>query len=375
MTDNTEVSTESPIAEYRPTEAALADLRQRYATAVFDVRKPSGMVEAKAARAELRKLRVALEAERKTIKAPALERCRQIDDEAKRITAELVSLEDPIDDQIKAEESRKEEERRQREEAERKRIAEIQERIAAFGADAGKVIGQPAVVIKARIDRLVAVEIGVADFDEFVDQALEARTAALAAMEEQLERQQEHEAEQERIRQERAELEQLRREQQVRQAAEEVAAAERRRAEDEAAAAERQRLADEARAQREQEEAERAERQRLEQEQRDREESERQERQRAEDAQRAAEQAEHDEQARIAREAEEGRLRAEREELRRQGEAQAAERRRLEAEALANVTLHDAAVSASEFLHAQGFADAQPTRMLDAALSREAVEA
>lgn len=418
-----EVVTESPIAEYRPTEAALADLRQRYATAVFDVRKSSGMAEAKAARAELRKLRVALEAERVSIKAPALERCRQIDGEAKRINAELVSLEDPIDDQIKAEESRKEKERKQREEAELKRIAEIQERIAAFAADAGKVIGQPAVVIKARIERLVAVEIGVADFDEFVDQALEARTAALAAMEEQLERQQEHEAEQARIQQERAELEQLRAQQAEaqrvieennRRIAEEAQAERDRK--DEEARLERQRQADEERAERDrvagqrqliadlkglplelvsapasliEEEIERltsdehlldgvADDFRAEAEStlvastdklrdmlrlaKEQETLAAQLRQQRDDQERE-------------RQAEQERQQAEREELRRQGELQAQERRRLEAEALANVTLHDAAVSASEFLHAQGFGDAQPTRMLDAALSRDEVTA
>ena len=75
------------IVEYSSTAAALAELRSRYA-APFDVATAKGMALAKEARAEVRGYRTALETLRKEIKAPALERCRLIDDEAKRITPE-----------------------------------------------------------------------------------------------------------------------------------------------------------------------------------------------------------------------------------------------------------------------------------------------
>ena len=51
---------------------------------------------------------------RKEIKAPALVRCKLIDEETKRITSELLALEVPIDEQIKAEEKRLRAERRTR---------------------------------------------------------------------------------------------------------------------------------------------------------------------------------------------------------------------------------------------------------------------
>lgn len=101
------------ITEYSKTEAALADLRERYATTQFDVSTTGGMNSAKAARAEIRGYRVDLEKMRKKIKAPALERCNLIDAEAKRITIELVKLEAPIEQLISAEELRKDEERRE----------------------------------------------------------------------------------------------------------------------------------------------------------------------------------------------------------------------------------------------------------------------
>lgn len=115
------------IVEYSKTDAALADLAQRYKGVVFDVTAREGMHTAVKGRAELRTYRVALEKTRKEIKAPALERCQLIDAEARRITAELAALEDPIDSQIKKEEQRKEDERMAVVRAEDARIAAEQQ--------------------------------------------------------------------------------------------------------------------------------------------------------------------------------------------------------------------------------------------------------
>lgn len=111
------------IQEYSATEAALADLAQRYKGVVWDVTNPTQMIEAKKARQEIRGYRTSLEKMRVKIKAPALEHCRLIDTEAKRITVELEALETPIDNQIKAEEQKKENERLAKERAEAERIA------------------------------------------------------------------------------------------------------------------------------------------------------------------------------------------------------------------------------------------------------------
>ena len=101
----------SALTEYNPTEAALADLRQRYADVAFDLTTTKGDKEARAARKELVTLRTSLEAKRKELKAPALERAKLIDTEAKRIEAAILELEEPIDAQIKADEARRERER------------------------------------------------------------------------------------------------------------------------------------------------------------------------------------------------------------------------------------------------------------------------
>lgn len=204
------------IAEYSPTEAALADLRQRYANVVFDVATTKGMEAARKGRAEIRGYRTALEAKRKEIKAPALERCRLIDEEAKRITGELVALEDPIDSLIKAEEQRKEAERAAKELAERQRVTKIHERIGSLAELVATKTGRSSAEIERTIE---TVESWTPDgwAAEFTEQAQAAKAAALAKLGELRAAAIEQEAEQARLKAEREELARLRAEQQQRE--------------------------------------------------------------------------------------------------------------------------------------------------------------
>lgn len=200
----------SPIAEYHATELALADLRQRYAATVFDVTSGKGMEAAKKARAELRGYRVALEAKRVEIKAPALQRGRDIDTEAKRITTELTSIEDPIDQQIKAEENRKANEKAEAERIERERIDAINARF-----DALKALPLQANACTVDMVRELIAEAEAFDPATFPDDMLAAakyeRNLALNALRATLDRAEQAERD-------RAELEQLRAEQAAMQA-------------------------------------------------------------------------------------------------------------------------------------------------------------
>jgi len=112
----------SAITEYSKTEAALSELSHRYKGVIFDLTTKEGMQTTIKGRAEIRGFRVDLEKTRVKIKAPALEKCQLIDSEARRITAELLAIEEPIDAQIKLEEKRKEDERTASERAEQARI-------------------------------------------------------------------------------------------------------------------------------------------------------------------------------------------------------------------------------------------------------------
>lgn len=351
MNDTTE-TTSCPIAEYRQTDAALAELRTRYTDVVYDVTTGKGMEQAKKARAELREYRVTLEKTRVEIKAPALQRCREIDTEAKRITAELEALEDPIDQQIKAEEERKAREKAERERQERAR----QEALQAWFADVRglplRAVGATADTIRALIVEAETTDTSHVPDDNQAAAKFEVRNA-VAGLKAALDARLSADEEAERIKAERAELEQLRAQQAALQAEKDRLAAQER----ERALAEERRKEEQARAEREA--IERAEREAREAEQA-RIDAERAEQRKREDAERA-------ERERVLRE---------------QEAAAAAERERLEAEkraaaklareqAIANATLIGAAIEAVELLKANGLGAHITTQKLEAAINRE----
>ena len=90
------------IVEYKETAAAIAILREKH-SGPFEVSTKDGMALAKEARAEVRGYRTAVERMRVELKAPLLEKGKVIDAEAKRITAELIEIEEPINRAIKDE--------------------------------------------------------------------------------------------------------------------------------------------------------------------------------------------------------------------------------------------------------------------------------
>lgn len=262
-TETIDAAPKLAVAEYSPTAAALADLRARFKGVVFDVTTTKGDKEARAARLELVRLRTSLEAKRKELKAPALERSRMIDTEAKRIEGEILSLEKPIDEQIKAEEARRERERAAKAEAERRRVAEIQGWIDGIKALPVRAAGKTSIVIEALIGDLVAVKVDET-FAEFRPAAEAAHAQALATMRDLLAAAQAHEEEARRLRAEREALEQQRREDEARRAEADRIAREEHEAEVRRITAEREKQEAELRAQREAEEARMAEQRRIE---------------------------------------------------------------------------------------------------------------
>ncbi|MGP5563760.1 DUF1351 domain-containing protein [Vreelandella alkaliphila] len=167
------------IAEYKPTAVALKKLADKFDGLVFEVTTTKGLNEAKAARKEVRGYRTALENKRKAIKAPALQRCRDIDSEAKTITAALRQLEDPIDEQIKAEEQRKEREKEEAERKERERVTKIRADIDFIKLSPGNLIGETAAVLKAAAQDLRMEPINEDRFAEFTQEALAAKQQAM----------------------------------------------------------------------------------------------------------------------------------------------------------------------------------------------------
>ncbi len=303
----------SAIQAYDATESGLAQMRQRLENVVFDLTTTKGNQEARQARAQLVKLRTGIEAKRLELKRPILEQAKRIDSEAERITAEIVAIEKPLDDAIKADELRREQEKQAKAQLERQRIEAHQVALQQIGDCLTEAVGQPSEAIRKWIAGVEAVETGP-EWEEFQQMAVATKASTLTKLQALLAKAEAAEAEARRLAEERAELERQRREAEEAQRAAEVAAAEQRRQQEAEAAAARAKIEAEQREARER--------------------IERQER----EAREAREKADAD--ARAQRAAEEERLRKEREELeaaRREQEAQeaAARREREEAEAQA----------------------------------------
>ncbi len=242
------------ITEYSKTDAALADLASRYKGVVFEVATTAGMQDARTARAELRNYRVDLEKVRVEIKAPALERCRLIDAEAKRITAALVDLEEPIDNLIKTEEKRKEREAMERVMAEQRRVDAIRANIEAIRQLPSSCVNRDSAHVAGVLAHAEAMTIG----ESYAELRVEAETVlrvTLAQLSVMLTGTKAQEAEGERIKAEREELARLRADQSRREEESRARIAEQERAAREASAteeaklrAERQKIEDERRA-------------------------------------------------------------------------------------------------------------------------------
>jgi hypothetical protein len=112
------------LAEYAPAEAVLSDLRTRFES-LTSVETPEKYRAVVKAIAETRKWRTDLEADRVKLKQPALERCRVIDAEAKRITNELFAIENPLKKLKEDFDKAKERAEREAAEAERKELERL----------------------------------------------------------------------------------------------------------------------------------------------------------------------------------------------------------------------------------------------------------
>jgi len=194
------------IAEYSPTAAALAELRQKYENAVFEVGTANGMAKAIAARRAVREPRIAVEKLRKELKSPALERCRLIDSEAKELIQQLEELEGPIDAQIKAEEQRKAEEKAERERIEREKMEALQKRVASIREQPVCVVGKSSHAVAEIVRLLSSLEIDQT-FGPLQAEAYAAKAETLATLADMHAAALAQEAEAERLRIEREELE------------------------------------------------------------------------------------------------------------------------------------------------------------------------
>lgn len=204
--DETTTSTSlTTIAEYSPIAALVNDLKEKYRNVIFDISSPKGMEACRAARAEIREPRYAIEKIRKMLKAPALEYSRRIDNEAAMITLSLLEIENPYDSQIKTQEEaielRLQQQRKDKQEAEEQARATIRE----LQAIPWTMINESSSKIAACASLLTAKNVTIDLPDQFHVEAMLAQQTALKALSHLRHKAETAERESERVATERAE--------------------------------------------------------------------------------------------------------------------------------------------------------------------------
>lgn len=192
-------------------EAGLAQLREE-AKPIDHTKIATVPAVDKAARAfRLRcvTLRTSIDGAYDTVNRPLLDMQRSARALRDKLKADVLALEAPVDEAIKASEAAAEERRRQKAEAERLRLVAIRRRIADISEVAHRAVGRPASDIEEAIRTVTAID----DWEQFGELRYEAETtqaAALTSLRDLLTRTQAHEAEVARLAAERAELERQR---------------------------------------------------------------------------------------------------------------------------------------------------------------------
>lgn len=201
LIDRADIKDGKAVVQFNKTEAALAELRQRHGGVQFDLTTTAGDKAARAARLELVTLRTDLEKKRQAFKAPVLEMGKVIDAQAKRITGEILELEQPIDAQIKAEEARKEAIRAEKARMEAERVAAHRAAIEKIRACLTRAQGLPSERVRNAVAAVEGIDIDPAAWEEFAEEAAAARTETLTSLKVLLEQTEAKEAEAERQRQ------------------------------------------------------------------------------------------------------------------------------------------------------------------------------
>ena len=200
------------VTEITKMDSVIAELTTKYEKVIFDVDTAAGMKAAKAARKDIREPRYLIENMRKAGKTPILDLGRTLDGRANEMKERLLAIESPIDNTIKEEETRAERERQDKIDAELKRVECIQERITEIRGAVAAVTSMGLPTSKTVTEFISDVEGIKVDesFDEFLDQANDAKAAVLATLRDHLKAANDREIEDERVKTEREELATLR---------------------------------------------------------------------------------------------------------------------------------------------------------------------
>lgn len=168
------------IAEFDVVESGLAELESKFSKVVYeDINTKDGLARAKADRALVKEVRLKVAAQAKLMKDPLNKFKRVIDGQAERIIDRVEALEEPIDEQIKAEEKRLEEVKEAKRKAEEERKAAIDTKIKGIEALGHPAAGSSVAELDVMLETVTAIEPTIEVFAERVGDAIVARNTAI----------------------------------------------------------------------------------------------------------------------------------------------------------------------------------------------------
>jgi len=168
------------------TDIGLDKLKERYLT-VPDVATKDGYDLVVSGARELRDIRVSVEKKRKELKAGALEWGRLVDSEAKRITGELLQLENPIKEAKKVIDNEKARIKEEKRIADEKRKNEILARIDEIRILVSAYVGKTSEAIDSIRQETVNLDLSEG-FDEFTETAERVKDSTIAGLDSLYER-------------------------------------------------------------------------------------------------------------------------------------------------------------------------------------------
>lgn len=173
---------ETVLAQFKQAETTITTLAAKYMNVAYAVATPKGMKEAVAARADLRDNgRLFVTKAEARIKTEVNDLKRIMADEVTRLVAIVKPVEDSIDAQIKAEETRKAEEKAKRDREEANRVAAHRANIETIKSYVSLAQGHTIDVIDHAAETLFDMHFGP-EWEEFAGEASAARDAAVESL-------------------------------------------------------------------------------------------------------------------------------------------------------------------------------------------------
>lgn len=166
-----EVSFKGAMSIIDPIERVLEEARSKYTNVVFDLTTTKGDKDARRARAEIVSIRTSADKAYAEWNKPILAEQRLAREKVAYIKDEIEKLERPIDEQIKADEARREAERQAKAAAEVARVKVIRDRIAVIAGLPTAVLDMSSQEIADVISDLKAAPLTEERFAEFLQEA------------------------------------------------------------------------------------------------------------------------------------------------------------------------------------------------------------